>query len=233
MAVTPQNSDAFQREVNEELRRDQLRSFWVKRGMLLIGLVVVALAAFGGWLYWQHSQTRAAETQGERFSGALDDLGSGAKAKAEPVLADLAQSGNPGYSGMARMTQADIALANRDLKKAAEIFGTMAADTRLPQPIRDIALIRQTAAESDTIAPAEVIRRLGPLAKEKNPFLGSAGEMVAVAHLRLNQRREAAAIFKLIAQGETVPESLRSRAVQMAGVLGVDAVGETKDTQAR
>lgn len=233
MALTPQNNEAFLREVDEELRRDQMRDFWTKRGMALIAVLLIGLAAFGGWLYWQHRQTAAAEAQGERFSAALDDIGAGARDKAVPVFTELSKEGNPGYRAMAKMMQADLALEKQDLAGAATIFGEMAADTTLPQPVRDLSLIRQTAAQFDTLPPQQVIQRLKPLAVKGNPWLGSAGEMVAIAHLKLNQRREAGAMFRLVGQDEGVPETLRSRAVQMAGVLGVDAVDQSEDKQAQ
>ena len=43
--------------------------------------------------------------------------------------------------------------------------------------------------------------------------------MVAMAYLRLNKPNDARAMFKTIAETETVPDSIRQRAVQ-----GVDAV---------
>lgn len=233
MALTPQNNEAFLREVDEELRRDQLRDFWTKRGMALIVVLVLGLAAFGGWLYWQHRQTSQAEEQGERFSAALDDVAASARDKAAPVLADLAKEGAPGYRAMAKITQADLAVGRGELSGAAAMFGEIAADTTLPKPIRDLALVRQTAAQFDTLPPQQVIQRLKPLAVKSNPWLGSAGEMVAISHLRLNQTREAGAMFGAIAQGEGVPDTLRSRAVQMAGVLGVDAVDQSEDKQAQ
>jgi hypothetical protein len=48
--------------------------------------------------------------------------------------------------------------------------------------------------------------------------------MVALAHLKQQKPQEAARIFAAMAKDETLPESIRSRSVQMAGALGVDAV---------
>ena len=54
-----------------------------------------------------------------------------------------------------------------------------------------------------------------------------AGEMVAVAYVRMNQTKQAGTLFGQIAADPGVPETIRQRAVQMAGVLGVDAVAST------
>ena len=52
----------------------------------------------------------------------------------------------------------------------------------------------------------------------------------AVAHAYLDQdkRAEAGALFAQIAKDQTAPESVRSRARQMAGVLGVDAIEDVE-----
>ena len=53
MALTPQSSQAFMSEVDDELRRERLTSFWTRWGLvigavLLIGLACYALAALAG-----------------------------------------------------------------------------------------------------------------------------------------------------------------------------------------
>jgi hypothetical protein len=72
--------------------------------------------------------------------------------------------------------------------------------------------------------PADVIAQLGDLAKPGSAYFGSAGELVAMAHLEGGNRAAAGKIFADIAKDEKQPESLRSRARQMAGLMGVDAV---------
>jgi hypothetical protein len=73
------------------------------------------------------------------------------------------------------------------------------------------------------------VERLRGLAVKDSPWFGSAGEMVAVAYLRQNKRAEAGKLFGEIAGTETVPETIRQRAVQMAGLLGVDAAPQDQE----
>jgi hypothetical protein len=51
--------------------------------------------------------------------------------------------------------------------------------------------------------------------------------MVALAYLKQQKPAEAARIFAAMAKDQSIPASIRSRAVQMAGSLGVDAVQQT------
>lgn len=233
MALTPQNNEAFLREVDDELRRDQLMTFWERYGRWTIAAIVLALAAFGGVLYWQHRQREAAGVQGEQLQAAYDALGSGQTDAAAKALAPIAASDRDGYKALALMTEADILLSKKQDKAAAAKFAGIAADTSIAQPFRDLALIRQTVAEYDNLKPQVVIERLRPLAVPGNAYFGSAGELVAIAYLDSGRKDLAGQLFGQLAQNDAVPDSIRQRAVQMAGTMGVntDASGGTADVR--
>ena len=97
-------------------------------------------------------------------------------------------------------------------------------DSDLPQPYRDLALVRMTAVEFDTLKPQAVIERLKPLAVPGNPWFGSAGEMAAIAYLKLTHPQQAGRLFAELARDKKVPDSIRARADQMAGSLGFEPV---------
>lgn len=223
MAITPHSDEAFLREVDEELRRDQLAGFWTRWGRWVVGGIVAALAVFAGVLYWQHHQDVAAGVEGEKLQAAFDSLGTGKFPDAQAQLAPIAQSSRPGYRALAIFSQADIALQKNDLKQAATLFASVASDTAQPDAFRNLALVRQTSAEYDALKPQVVIDRLRPLAVPGNPWFGSAGEMMAIATLRTGRRDLAGALFGQIARDDGVPQTIRQRAVQMAALLGVDA----------
>ncbi|MDB5701637.1 MAG: hypothetical protein JWL66_1836 [Sphingomonadales bacterium] len=223
MASTPPTNQAFLREVDDELRRDQFASVWQRWGILIVVAIVAALVALGGFLYWQSRQAEAAGIEGEKLSAAMDDLAAGKTQAPLPVLNALATSRVAGYKASAKLTLADIAQQKGDGKSAAAQFGAVAADTSLAQPYRDLALIRQTATEYDTLKPEQVVARLKPLAIPGNPWFGSAGEMVGVAYIRLNKPDLAGATFKAMIADEQVPSTIRSRIVQLAGIYGIDA----------
>ncbi len=224
MALPPKTDESFLREVDEELRRDQLAGFWTNWGKWVVVAVLAALVALAGFLYWQHRRETAAGVEGEQLQTAYDALAADKVADASKALTQLSGSGQAGYSALARFTEADILLQKEDMKGAAAKLAAIAADTSVAKPFRDLALVRQTSAEFDTLKPQVVVERLRPLAVAGNPWFGSAGEMVAIAYVRLNQRAQAGTLFGQIARDPGVPETIRQRAVQMAGVMGVDAV---------
>ena len=222
MALTPRDSDGFIREVDEELRRDELRFFFARYGMLLIAAVVLFLAAVGGYLWWQNHQRSVAEEQAEEFSAVLTDVGAGKVKGGDARLETLAKEGNAAYRTQALLLKAGLAAGDGRDAEAIGIYRQIASDEDLPQVFRDAALVRQTALEYDKLQPDAVISRLKPLAVKGNAWFGSAGEMVGVAYMRQNRPQLAAPLFKALAEDDKVPASIRGRADEVARSLGIE-----------
>jgi len=229
LAIKPADNESFYREVDEELRREQLSGFWKRYGIAVAAGLVLLIAVIGGVIYWQHRQEVQAGEKGEALTAVFADIQAGRTEGAGVKLDAIAADAGPGYRAAAMLTKADLAVQAGDDAAAAAAFKAVAADGELPQPYRDLALIRQTAVEFDTLAPAAIVERLKPLAVPGSPWFGSAGEMTALAHLKQNKPALAAPIFAAMAKDEALPPSMRSRAMQMAGALGVDAV-QAEDT---
>ncbi|KFG91843.1 hypothetical protein BV98_000092 [Sphingobium herbicidovorans NBRC 16415] len=223
MALTPQNSEAFMREVNDAVRQDQLLTFWQRFGRWIVALVIIGLAAFAGWLYWQHHST----TQSQAVSEEMDKVIATAEGGGSPdakQLDTLVNARQPGFRASALLVKAGTAARKGDNKAAIAAYKAMAADSSLDQPYRDLALIRQTTLEFEALKPQQVVDRLKPLAVEGAPWFGSAGELVAIAYMKMRKPDLAGPLFAAMAKDASVPQSIRSRARQMAGLLGIDAV---------
>ena len=223
MAQPPDISETFKREVDENLRRDQMRDFFKAYGSWMIAAVVLFLAASGGLIWWKQHKTDQAGKQVEELAKVYSDVGAGNMAQAPKQLDGLAQSDSDSVKASALFARAALALQQSDSKLATETFKSIAEDSGMPEPYRNAALIRQTALEFDRLPPQDVITRLQELAKPGEPWFGSAGEMTALALIKQGKKAEAGQLYAAIAKDKTVPESIRARAVQVAGSLGVDA----------
>ena len=224
MALTPQDKDIFMREVDEAVREDRLKSFFGRFGVPLLAVTVLGLAGFAGWLWWQGAQTAEAATRGGTFSAALDSFEAQRPKAAATAAEALAKGDAPGYRAAALMLQGSAAEAEGNIRLAATRYGAVANDTDVPQELRDMALVRQTLVEFDTLEPETVIARLRRIVSEpENGVFPSAAELTALAEYRAGNFRRAGELFRQVAQAEDVAEPLQRRATQMAGMLGVDA----------
>jgi hypothetical protein len=223
LAQPPDISESFKREVDENLRRDQLRDFFKAYGNWLIAGVVLFLAVSGGLIWWHQHQIKEHEGQVEKLAQVYKDIGSGNMSQAPQQLEELSKSGSEGVSASAQFARAALALQQNDAKRAIATYKSIAEDSGNPEPYRHAALIRQTALEFDSLKPDEVIARLAPLAKPGEAWFGSAGEMTALAMVKQGKKQQAGQLYAAIAKDPGVPETIRARAVQVAGSLGVDA----------
>ena len=230
LALPTDPAESFVREVDENLRRDQARDFLKKNGPWIVGALLLFLAAVAGWLYWQDRQQKQAEAETERLNTVMGQVGAGQVATAEAQLGALAKSSAEGISASARLTSAAIALEKSNRKAAMDEYRAVMDDKGLAQAYRDLATIRLTALEFDQMKPADVIARLKPLAEAGHPWFGSAGEMTAMAMLKMGRKAEAGRLFAAMAADDKVPDSIRSRAVQIAGTLGIDATASLPAT---
>lgn len=229
MALSPTNDAALLQEVDEAVRKDRLDTIMQRYGRWIIGGVLAILLAFGGYLYWNHRQDVARGEQAEQLIAALDKLQTNQPRAAASELEKIAAEGTPAYRAAALMQQANIKAGAGDLKAAAALMAKIVADAEVDRSLRDLALIRQTAFEYDTLKPEAVIARMKPIVDASDPassWFASAAELSASAHYRLGQFDQAGALYGRIAKLPDLTRSLQSRSVQMAGMLGVDAVAD-------
>lgn len=229
MALTPTENEAFLREVDDNLRRDQMTALARRWGILIGGLVIVALIALAAFLWWRNHRAEQAGLEGEQLAQVLSDVEIGRAQPTDPRLTALASSPRDGYRAMARLTQAGI-IAKTDPVAAATNYDAIAKDTALPQAIRDLALVRATTIRFDTLPPADVVARMKPLTTPNAAWFGSAGELTAMAYLKMNRRDLAGPLFAAIARDTNVPAGLRGRAAGMATSLGQTVAVITPDS---
>lgn len=220
LALTPAQNEALIREVDDAVRQDDLLHFWQRWGKAVIVVIVLGLAAFGGWLLWQNHRHSQADQAGEQLSVLLK-AAQGAPLDAQ-LLETLRKSGFSAQTAAANTLHAGLTSV-RDAKAATAEFDAILADKAAPQAYRDLALLRRTTLAFDTTPPAKVIEALAPLAVPGKPFFGSAAEVTAAAQLKLGQTKAAANTYAEITRDKTAPVNIRVRAAQMASALGVDS----------
>jgi len=226
LALKPDDGETFLREVDEELRKEQMSNFVSRFGWWLLGGLFLILGSIGGWLWWQTRQADLAAAEGQTLIEALDAQEANNAAAGTAKADELAGSDIEGYRAAALFTRANGQVAAGNAPAAIATLRSIAGDETLDESYRQAALVRQTALEFDSLQPQEVIRRLRPLAGEGSAWLGSAGEMVGIAYLKMRRPDLAGPVFARVGRDRNVPGSIRTRAIQMAGSLGFSALEE-------
>ena len=90
-------------EVDEEVRREQLKKLWDKYSIYVVALAILIVAGVGGWRGYQYLEAKKAAEAGAAFDRAAELSDQNKHAEAEAAFADLAAKAPYGYRVLARL----------------------------------------------------------------------------------------------------------------------------------
>jgi hypothetical protein len=210
-------SDIF-REIDEELRRDNLLKLWSRYGKYVIAAVVLAILVAGAIVAWRDLQQSERQAQGQRFSSAVALARQGKDADASKLFETLAQEGG-GYSVAGAFEHAELLAKSGDRKGAVAAYDRLASSSGLDPEFRDLALLLSVMQGLPDGDPKTAVERLQPLTAAGNPWRASALDLTAAAKLKAGDRSGALEIYKQLADDVAVPQGLRARAAEMTAAL--------------
>lgn len=211
-------SDIF-REIDEELRRDNLLKLWARYGRYVIVAAVLAVLVVGLVVAWRDHQLALRQAQSARYTAALALLREGKNAEAAKLFGTIAGEGG-GYAVLASFERAEALAKAGDKKGAAAVYEQIAGSAAQPEVFRDLATLLAAFDEFPTADPKGLAERLAPLTAKGNPWRPSALELTALARAKAGDRPGALALYKQLADDPSTPQGLRARAAEMAAALG-------------
>jgi hypothetical protein len=216
-------SDIFQ-EVDEEVRREQLKKLWQRYGNYAVALCVLIVVGVGAWRGYQWWELKKAGEAGAAFEQAVTLAEAGKHQEAEAAFAKLATDGTAGYRVLARLREA-AELARTDSKAAVAAYDEIAADKNAGQVIQDLAAVRAGFLLVDTAPYAELRGRLEPLTTPDRPYRHSAREILALAAWKSGDTAAARQWTDAIMNDPQTPAGTRSRAEVLSELLASSGKG--------
>jgi hypothetical protein len=202
-------SDIFN-EVDEEVRREQLKRLWDQYSIYIVALAVLIVLLVAGWRGYEWWAAKKAAEAGAAFQSAIELSEQGKHAEAEAALAKIAATGASGYLDLSRLREA-AELAQTDPKAAASAYDALAADNRIPPLLRDLAALRAGFILVDNAPFADVRLRLEPLAKPDGVFRNTARELLGLSAWRAGDLAAARSWFDMIMGDPTASPATRRR----------------------
>jgi hypothetical protein len=205
-------------EVDEEVRREQLKKLWDKYSIYIIAAAVLVVAAVGGWRGYQYLEAKKAAEAGAALNKAVELSEQNKHSEAEAAFADLAAKAPAGYRMLARFRLAAEA-ASRDPKAGAKIFDELAADRSIGTEQQELARIRAAGLLVDTAPYSEMLQRLQSETAPGATFRHVARELLALSAFRANDSAATRQWLDQIALDADTPPGLRSRAEALQALL--------------
>jgi hypothetical protein len=205
-------------EVDEDVRRDQLKKLWDQYSIYIIAGALLIIAGVGGWRGYQYLEAQKAAEAGAAFDKAVELSDANKHAEAEAAFNELAAKAPSGYRMLARMRAAGE-VASRDPQAAAKMFDDIAADRSVGTEQQNLAKIRAAEMLLDTASYPEMLARLEPFTTPEATYRHTARELLALSAWRANDMAAARKWLDLIGNDGETPPSMRSRAEAMQALL--------------
>lgn len=209
-------------ELEEDLRADRARRLAKRWGGMAAGVVLLALAAAGGWQAWRWNETRQADISAETYL-ALHRTAEAPGADL-PAVADgfttLAQDAPDGYRTLARLRAAALRAEAGNTDAALALWDQVAGDTAAEPLYRDLATLLFVGHALETADAAQLAARIAPLTLPGNAWQAPAREMAALIAIRRGDTAEARQQLQALAADTAATPGLRERAQRLAAGLG-------------
>jgi hypothetical protein len=205
-------------EVDEEVRRDQLKKLWDRYSIHFVAGAILIVAAVGGWRGYQYLEAKKAAEAGRAFDAALDLAEQSKHAEAEAAFNNLAVTAPSGYRMLARL-RAAAEVATRDPQAGAKMYDDISADRSIGTAEQDLARIRAAGLLLETASYPSMRERLEAATKPDATFRHTARELLALSAWRANDTTGARQWLDMIASDGETPSGLRSRAEALQALL--------------
>ena len=205
-------------EVDEEVRRDQLKKLWDRYSIYIVGAALLIVAAVGGWRGYQYLEAKKAAEAGAAFDKAVELSEQNKHAEAEAAFTNLVANAPSGYRMLARL-RAAAELAASDPQAAAKMYDDISVDRSVGTPEQDLARVRAAGLLLDTTGYPDMVQRLEAAAAPGATFRHTARELLALSAWRANDPTAARRWLDLIANDNESPSSLRARAEALQALL--------------
>jgi hypothetical protein len=208
-------------EVDEEVRRDQLKKLWDRYSIYLIVLAVLIVAGIGSWRSYEWWVAKQAASASAAFEAAMTLSDQGKHAEAESAFAKVAAEAPQGYRVLARF-RAAAELAQVNTADAVKAYDGLAADSTLGATWQDLAALRAGMLLADSAGFSDMSRRLDPLTEPSRSFRHSARELLALSAWRNHDAAAARRYIDMIATDAETPAGTRARVDVLSALIAAD-----------
>lgn len=205
-------NDTLLREVDEELRRDQLEKLWKRHGNQILMALAALVLAYGLFQVWQGRRIAAAESAGASFEEARRLIAEGKPADALKPLETLVKSGQAGYADLASLQLAGAELKAGRKAEALALFETLGKSAAADPMLRDYARLQAASLRLGEADFTEIQNRLTDVIGDKSPWRASGREVLGLAALKAGKTELAKATFQQLLADRNTPQGISERA---------------------
>jgi hypothetical protein len=210
-------SDLF-REAEDELRKETAENVVKRSAPFVIGAIVLALVAGGGWQFYQAQQVKNIDAASVAYDAAMAKLQAGDLPGGEAALAAVAKTAPSGYAAQAILQQGAVLQEQGKAAEARVVFEAAAKSIK-DVDLADLARLRAAYIAADSETREQLTARLKPIIDRKGAFSSLAKELLAARAWEAGDSAGARSAYSLLQLDLNAPEGVRTRASQAIAVI--------------
>lgn len=175
------DNDSLLREVEEELRREQLQKIWKRYNGLILGAATLVVLGVAGYQFLETRRLSTAQASGAQFSAAETLSDDKKKDEAEKAFKSIADDGQAGFAALAKLRLAGAEAKAGKTSDAVATYDSLAKQGGADPLLKSFAQLQAASLRMSDADYAEMENRLTPLIGDDAPFARSARELLGIA----------------------------------------------------
>ncbi len=219
--------DSLLREVDEELRREQMQKIWDQYSGLIVGVAALIVIGVGGFKYWESRNLAAAQAAGAQFDAAVRLSEEKKTDDALKAFQAIASDGSYGYGSLAKLHVAGAHAKAGKTADALAVYEELAKGSSGDRLLRDFATLQAASLRLAEADFTEMQNRLTDLTQEGRPFKASASELLGLAAFKAGRYDEARNLLEPLLIDPTAAQAIQERIkIVLAEIVSLELAKE-------
>lgn len=226
------DNDSLLREVDEELRREQMQKLWQRYNGVILGTAALIVLGVGGYKVLETRRVAATEAAGAEFSAALKLSEDNKADDAAKAFEKISQTGPAGYAALAKL---HLAGAHAKAGKTAEAVTVYQSIIDAPQSdglLRNFAQLQVATLKLGDADFTEQQNRLTPLLSADSAFKITAREVLGLAAFKAGKFDEARKNFEPLLIDPNASRAIQDRVKIVMGEIARSETAKVEPAKA-
>jgi len=203
--------DTLLREVDEELRREQMEKLWQRYNGLILGVAALIVAAVAGYKFLETRRITNSQAAGAEFEAAVKLSDEAKTDEAIKAFQKIADTGPHGYASLAKLHVAGAYVKAGRLDDALKAYEALGNDSGADQLLKSFAQLQAASLRMEQADFTEMQNRLNSLTGDQSPYKVSAREMLGFAAFKAGKYDEARKLLEPLLIDPAATQAIQER----------------------
>ena len=212
--------EAFIKEVNEDLKNDELKKMWDKYGLYIIILVIAAVTAAVSFETIKAWYTKKIQTWSDTYAYALNMQAQGKYDESTASLNYIIEKEYGIFTELSQLQKINLLLEQGKNEDAIKLMENIANSDDFNPQLKQTVILKLASYKIENAPLEDIIALIGETANdENNSWQPIASEMLAIAYLHNGKVQEAKDIYSRLLANDKVSDVMKARINDIISVL--------------